>query len=166
MQRHDYFEQLSSLALIGDLSPAQIAELNDHLAGCSECRGSQTELCALANDFLTVEDRSGLRASPEEGTQLPLLRERVISSAREQGLRISDEAMLGSHSLLERSIDIMRRARWEFQQWLPRAAVGVSIAALVVTAGILVEKLTDTRNELNEFKAHVARAGYEAAELN
>ena len=101
MPRHDYFEQLSSLALVGDLSPAQIAELNDHLAGCSECRGSQAELCALANDFLTVEDRGNLRASSEEDSQIPLLRERVISSARNQGLRISDEAISGSHSLLE-----------------------------------------------------------------
>jgi myosin heavy subunit len=63
-------------------------------------------------------------------------------------------------------MDYMRRARWEFRQWLPRAAVGVSIVALVVTAGILVEKLTDTRNELNEFKVHAARTENEAAQLN
>ena len=165
MPRHDYFERLSSLALIGDLSPAQIEELNTHLASCNECRGSQAELCALANEFLTVEDRSKLRALPEEDIQIPLLRDRVISSAREQGLRISDEAMLGSHSLLERSMDVMRRARWEFRQWVPRAAFAISIGALVATAGILVEKLTDTRNELNDFKAHAVRAESEATEL-
>ena len=158
MQRHDYFEQLSSLSLIGDLSPEQISELNDHLAGCSECRGSQAEFRALANDFLTVEDRSKLQASPEEDSQIPLLRERVISSARNQGLRISEEAIIGSHSLLERFMDFVRRARWEFRQWLPRAAVAVSVAALIATSGILVEKLTYTRNELNEFKIHAARA--------
>ena len=166
MQRHDYFEQLSSLSLIGDLSPEQISELNDHLAGCSECRGSQAEFRALANDFLTVEDRSKLQASPEEDSQIPLLRERVISSARNQGLRISEEAIIGSHSLLERFMDFVRRARWEFRQWLPRAAVAVSVAALIATSGILVEKLTYARNELNEFKIHAARAKNEAAELN
>src|SRR5439155_13398485 len=161
-----YCEQRTSVALVGDLSPAQMAEFYRHLAGCSECRGSQAEFRALANDFWTVENRSKLRASPEEDSQIPLLRERVISSARNQGLRISDEAMLGSHSLLERSMDFVRRARWEFRQWLPRAAVAISISALVATAGILVEKLTYTRNELNEFKIHAARAKNEAAELN
>src|SRR5439155_23028606 len=147
-----YCEQRTSVALVGDLSPAQMAEFYRHLAGCSECRGSQAEFRALANDFLTVEDRSKLQASPEEDSQIPLLRERVISSARDQGLRISDEAISGSHSLLERFMDFVRRALWEFRQWLPRAAVAVSVAALIATARILVEHLTYTRHERNEVK--------------
>src|SRR5947207_14227202 len=73
---------------------------------------------------------------------------------------------MGSHFLLERFMDYVRRGRWEFRQWLPPAAVGVSVAALIATSGILVEKLTYTRNELNEFKIHAARAKNEAAELN
>jgi hypothetical protein len=166
MPRHDYFERLNSLAVIGDLSPAQMAELNAHLAGCPECRGSRAELCTLANDFLTIEDRNSLRAAPDEDAQLPLVRDRVISSAKEQGLRISNEAMLGSHSLLERSMDYVRRARWEFRQWLPRAAVTACIAALVAAAGLLGEKLTDARNELNDFKIHAVRAENETVELN
>jgi hypothetical protein len=63
-------------------------------------------------------------------------------------------------------MDYVRRARWEFRQWLPRAAVAVSVAALIATSGILVEKLTYARNELNEFKIHAVRAKNEAAELN
>ena len=166
MQRHDYFEQLCSLALVGDLSPEQMAELNAHLAGCSECRRSQSEFCVVVNDFLTVEDRGRLRASPDEDVQIPSLRDRVISSARDQGLRISDDVVLGSHSFFEKSLDYLRRACWEFRQWLPRAAVVVSIAALVAAAGVLAERLTDTRNELNGFKTRAALGENKAAELN
>ena len=165
MQGHDYFQQLCTLAVVGELSSAQMAELNAHLADCQECRISQAEFCEVANEFFAVNDRR-LRGSQDEDAQIPLLRERVISSARNQGLRISDEAILGSHSLLERSIDYARRARWEFRQWMPRAAVALSFAGLIAVAGVLTQKLSETRNELNESKVHVDRAEKSVAELN
>jgi DNA repair exonuclease SbcCD ATPase subunit len=166
MQGHEHFEELSSLALIGDLSPAQMEELNAHLADCAECRSSQADLHALTNNFLTVQDRSKLRAAPGEDIQMPLLRGRVIASARELGLRISDEAMFGPQSLWERAMDYMRRGRWEFRQWWPRTAVALCIALLAIGGGILAERLSDTRNELNESNARLAHAESKSTELN
>ena len=166
MQGHDYFQQLCTLAVVGELSSTQMAELNAHLADCQECRTSQAEFYEVADEFLTVNDRSRLRASDDEDAQISQLRERVISSARNHSLRVSDEAILGTHSLLERSIDYMRRARWEFRQWMPRAAVALSFVGLITVAGVLTRKLTDTRNELDESKTHVARAETSLAELN
>ncbi len=38
MARHAYFQELCALAPLGDLSPSQLRELDEHIAQCDECR--------------------------------------------------------------------------------------------------------------------------------
>jgi len=38
LAKHAYFEELCALAPLGELSPQQIRELDQHIAGCDECR--------------------------------------------------------------------------------------------------------------------------------
>ncbi len=38
MARHAYFEELCALAPLGELTPSQLRELDDHIAQCDECR--------------------------------------------------------------------------------------------------------------------------------
>jgi Type VI secretion system protein DotU len=166
MQRHDYFEQLCSLALVGELSTEQFAELSMHLVHCSECRLSQAELSALANDILAVGYRGRLRPSPGEDAKIMQLRDRVISAVRAEGQSISDEAILGPHSALEHAMDYIRRARWELRQLLPRVAIAASVVALVAVSALLAQKLGDARSDLGKLKVQASRAENEAAGLN
>lgn len=38
MARHAYFAELCALAPLGELTPSQLRELDEHIAGCDECR--------------------------------------------------------------------------------------------------------------------------------
>src|SRR5882762_7915210 len=116
MPEHEYFERLSSLAAIGDLSAAEFAELKSHLRECASCQAAYGEFMELADNHLPLADcgpgSSGV--SPSEG-----LRATVLRRAAQEGLRISPEALRGPVGVRKRLITKLEDARWAI---LPRAS--------------------------------------------
>jgi len=49
---HERYEELCALAAIGEISAAEFAELNEHLAGCGECSEMESDFRRIASNEL------------------------------------------------------------------------------------------------------------------
>ena len=58
MSRHEHFEELCSLAVLGEVSPGEWTELEEHLGQCPECRVAYADFVALTAEHLPAADRS------------------------------------------------------------------------------------------------------------
>ena len=58
MSRHEHFEELCSLAVLGEVSPEELTELEKHLRECPECRVAYADFVALTGEHLPAADRS------------------------------------------------------------------------------------------------------------
>src|ERR1700723_854654 len=61
---HEYFEELSALSSVGQISPAQYQELTDHLRACALCRETHADFMRLTHDHLPL---ATAEASAPEG---------------------------------------------------------------------------------------------------
>ena len=93
MPKHEHVEELSAAASIGQASGAELAELQEHLAWCPECKESYSE-------YLELNARQYARSIKERDEELSrdeavgsidstLLRERFLEKAQAQGIVFS-----------------------------------------------------------------------------
>jgi peptidoglycan hydrolase CwlO-like protein len=128
MQRHEYFEQLCSLAVIGELSAEEWEQLSSHLRECRECQNTVRELNVISSEQLPLASAHG---GGKGKLALDKVREETVQRLMREGLRISPEAAQGGRSLGQR----WRTGIGEFQ-WLllaRRAQIAAVVSALVVT---------------------------------
>jgi hypothetical protein len=119
MQEHERFEELSALAVIGELTADEHQELRTHWRSCSACRRA-------ANEFALVIDQLPFAGSPLPGDDFESLqtksyRERFLKRASEQGINFSKEA-----SRVDK-----RRQLPSFS--MPRFGYGFAVACLALT---------------------------------
>jgi len=154
MREHEYFEQLSSLAAIGDLSPAEFAELKSHLHECRSCLAVYNEFNELADYQLPLADRSVGPARPFPTDEF---RKGVLERAAQEGLRISPEAFQGPIGFRRRVAKTLEGLRWAI---LPRAAqLSLSAMALgtVVVIGLVVRHDFIRKHEMETLRADFVR---------
>jgi hypothetical protein len=132
MPEHEYFRQLASIAVLGELSQTELAELTAHFGHCPSCQAAYQEFLELATDHLPFADRQASCSGPGASTSF---REGVLKRAEEEGLRISSEALRGPVGLRERVTEMLEQLRCAV---LPRTVhVGVLTAALLCLVVVL-----------------------------
>jgi hypothetical protein len=162
MPAHEHFEELSSLALVGELSPAELAEWKLHLEECGSCRATYSEYTELAECHLPLGDRRPGRSEPPLGSSL---REHVLRRANEEGLRISPEALRGRPDFARRIASKLETFFWAI---LPRAAhLGISAALLtvIVVTGLAFQYNAARSREIARLAADLARTRQDAGQL-
>jgi hypothetical protein len=124
-QKHEYFEELSAAALMGQVSAQEQQELLSHLGECESCRRS-------ADDFVYVLGQmpltapSDIRTGTEDLTE-EIRRQKFVKNALARGIRLSTEAVMPGRPV-SASIPISRRRV---------AKLALLAASLLTAAGLL-----------------------------
>ncbi len=118
---HQRYEELCALAGAGQLHGAEAAELNQHLAVCSECRESVRDFAYLCVQVLPAY-------LADESLPLPAgMAERFIERARSEGIQIGERT---EREIFTKTVEPVRRNPW-------KAAFWVSVAASLLIFGIV-----------------------------
>jgi hypothetical protein len=162
MPEHEHFKELASLALIGELSPGELAELTSHLRECPTCRATYSEFTEVAEDHLPLGDRRPGRSRVPASNRL---RESVLQRVSDQGLRISPEALRGPTRFAKRVANWLSELRWAV---LPRAshlAFSAALLALVAVTGFAFRYNTAQKHEIERLRTDLSRTREGAGQL-
>lgn len=153
MPKHEYFEELCAAATIGQASGAELAELKEHLAICSECRGSHSDFMEISSRHYAAH-AAGPKLSHEEAVDSidsVLLRERFLKKAQAQGI-----VFLSRNTEVAIPEPQVRRAgTWHFPSKLGYAAAVV----LVIVGLVVVGYRGKPRQEINSSPVATATSG-------
>src|SRR6267154_2299028 len=139
MPRHERFERLCSLAALGEVTPEEVIELQDHLRGCAKCKVALAEFSSIIDDRLPLADPGRARMIPEvDSDDLSKLRELTLRRVVGQGLHVSQDAFLGPNSRLPKLREWLNEFSWSVRARLPRIAVSAAFLAVVVIGAGLV----------------------------
>ena len=93
MSKHDEYEELCTLAMIGEVSPAEIEDLRGHLSECAACREQYREFTQFLLPQLSIS--SDNEAAFETGYSVEdqeRLRREFLGAAQKRGRVFSEEA--------------------------------------------------------------------------
>jgi hypothetical protein len=152
MQRHEYFEQLCSLAIIGDLSEQEMAELASHLRDCRECQNTLKELSEISAEQLPL-------GAVHRASQAPThqLREATIQRLIQEGLRITPEAMHGRLSWKQRVRSAVEEFRWMLVGRKAQIGIVASVVLVVCVLGVTIRRERESQREIQTLREQVAR---------
>jgi len=129
MSNHEYFQELSALSAIGQISSREDQELAEHLTECASCRDVHLEYARLVQQQLPQVDpiRWRIKSDIPAPNIDPEVRSRFLARARVDGIDFSPEAER-SHGA---SSIPSRRAS---QLWPALAIATIAVFAIVVTS--------------------------------
>lgn len=92
MSSHERFEELSALAVIGQLSGEELGELNAHLATCSSCKAASSDFAEILHSELPVlhEDHESLWSSLKRILQPDNYTRHFLANAKARGFSFSE----------------------------------------------------------------------------
>jgi hypothetical protein len=134
MSKHEHYQEICAVASIGQASSAELAELQQHMASCTECRQRYSDFMEIgANQYaVTTKDDPELSASEADACiDSALLRERFFKRAESQGI-------VFSHAGTETTLPEPRVRFFTTKNWpalAARAAVAVFLAGAVALSG-------------------------------
>jgi hypothetical protein len=157
---HEYFEELSALSSVGQISAAQHQELTDHLRTCSLCRETYADFMHLTHGELplataeaSAPEVAGRHASffgKDYGT-------RFAAEARKRGIELSPESSQRR---------LWREWRFSFLPQLSNATASLLVlVGLFCIAGILAYRWRDAESRTRELAPQVAELSSQNAEL-
>jgi Putative zinc-finger len=118
---HEYFEELSAAASLGEASGAELAELKDHMAGCPSCREAYDQFLQLG----AVRATNGMSKAAVSGDEAiayidsALFRKKFLEKAEAEGVVFSHRAEPSNLEVPHRQT--VKRP-WRFAFALPAAA--------------------------------------------
>ncbi len=90
MPKHEEYEQLCALAMVGDASEEELYNLRRHLEECESCRREYREFSQLVLPQLWAMDDGGIPSGSEAGmADTTKLRESFLNRAQAQGISFS-----------------------------------------------------------------------------
>lgn len=128
MAAHEYFEELSAAASLGEASGAELAELKEHMAGCPSCRQSYDQFLQLS----AVRTANGMSKEAVSGDEAigyidsALLRKKFLKRAEAEGVVFSHPQELTDFPVVHRQ---RVKTPWRFAFALPAAACLLLAAA-------------------------------------
>src|SRR6185312_9410319 len=91
MLRHEHYQEICAIASIGQASGAELAELQQHMVSCPECRQRYSEFMEIQASHYAVTTEDPELSATEAATCIDsaLLRERFFKRAESQGIVFS-----------------------------------------------------------------------------
>jgi flagellar biosynthesis chaperone FliJ len=132
MPKHEHYQEICAAATIGQATGEELAELNEHLTVCQECRHRYSDFMEIqASQYASRTDDLQIAGAEALGCiDSPLLRKRFMERAESEGITFSQvdaEQPETAPSLR------FRPAAWS--SWF---AMQVAMALLLVSFGILL----------------------------
>jgi hypothetical protein len=129
MQEHEYFEELSALAAIGQLSKEEHRELTLHLKECSICRQAGEEFASILDQLPAAAPS---RAGKDTTTLLSeSYRQRFIRKAAGEGIQFSSAAV---HPNRGRGAGFSFSHRWQMGGLAAAAACLSAVATFTLAS--------------------------------
>jgi len=147
--RHDYFEELSALAALGQIAESELVELKSHVETCARCRSVSTDFVDLLHNRLPLLDPEVRGPSKLSGlfSRDSSYRERFLARARRQGFVVETAPPGANLGIRPRSL---RRYAW----------------SAVFALGLLLAAVVGLANSLIQSNARYTRLRADVAELN
>ena len=165
MPKHEYFQELCSLAVLGEMSPEELTDWTAHLRECTHCQSAYAEFTEVVNEHLSLADRRLERPSLTAGESLPRLREKTLERAIAEGLRISPEAFHGPIGLRAKIAEHFENMRWAMRaRIVPLVITSCVLLAFGVTALLVRHSLVQKR-EMETLRANLSRTQDDAVQL-
>jgi len=163
MPGHEYFQELSSLAAVGELSAAEAAELTSHLRECASCQATYHEFVELASHHLPLADRrpGRFRVDSSKGR----IREAVLQRAAEEGLRITPEAARGPESLRKRAAIWIEDLRWGIVARASHLGISAALLGMVIATSLAVRYDVARKHEIEKLRSDLRRTREDATQL-
>jgi hypothetical protein len=96
MSKHEQYEELCTLAMIGEVSAAEMRDLRKHLSGCADCREQYREFTQFLLPQLSISSDNDTSFETGYSTaDRKRLRKEFLTHAQESGKTFSREAMRG-----------------------------------------------------------------------
>ena len=153
MSKHEQYEELCTLAMIGEVSPAEMRDLRQHLNECAACREQYKEFTQFLLPQLSISTDDN--ASFETGystADRKRLRKDFLATAEKRGRVFSPEAIRGAANSGTPPIFAAIPVRAPLFIYRYRWAMAASVAALLFTGGyvthlaLVQRELTSMRN--------------------
>jgi len=154
MRKHKQFEELCSLAVIGELSPGESSELMAHLRTCEGCQSSFLEFSEIASERLSLAVR---HRGDISNASLKNVRDGVLERVAAEGLRITPDALSGPVSLRRRLMKNFEDLRWVFVARKAQVAVSFVTAVLIVFFIVVLRHDRTNERQIKSLQAEVTR---------
>lgn len=171
MASHKYFEELSALAAVGELSGEELLALNEHLSACESCRAASSDFSRIVHAELPVvhDESVSWLCKVMQVFQTNGYTERFLSRAKAE--RVSFSQAIGKQKPISRFFGVAPRYAFV------AAAILVVLAATLIAvrefkkrepvspAGNLQRRLEEATQRQNQFQNDLAGAARTISDL-
>jgi len=166
MSRHEHFEELCSLAVLGEVSHEESDELEKHLSQCPECRVVYADFVALTDEHLPAADRSSGRLLSKTAPKLTAaLRQATFAKVADEGFHISPEAVAGTVHRSSRAGEWLGDVVWEMRARLTQVAIVVTLLAVGAVGVVFVRRDAARRHQVEGLTSSLHEAQNDAARV-
>ncbi len=166
MSRHEHFEELCSLAVLGEVSPEEWTELEEHLGQCPECRAAYADFVALTAEHLPAADRSSVRVVRQPVAEVTaVLRQATFAKVANEGFHISPEAMAGAVHRRARAAKWLGDVVWSMRARLSQVTIVATLLAVGVVGVMFVRHDAVRGHQVEQLRSSLLEAQNSAARL-
>lgn len=159
MSRHEHFEELCSLAVLGEVSPEEWAELEKHLHQCPECRVAYADFVALTGEHLPTADRSSVRLVRKPTAEVTaVLRQATFARVANEGFHISSEAMVGAVHGRTRAAKWLGDVVWSMRARLSQVTIVATLLAVGVVGVVFVRHDAARGHQVEQLRSSLHEA--------
>ncbi len=145
MPKHEQYEELCTLAMIGEVSATELRDLRQHLSECGDCRREYQEFVQLVLPQLSVSDESIPPVSGSSSDNTQALRARFLERAQAAGISFSATALNPPEDAPEEVAPggaagpiVMPVRRRTNLRWLYRGSIAAALLAAATVGGFVV----------------------------
>lgn len=147
MSKHEQYEELCTLAMIGEVSAAEIQDLRQHLGECADCREQYREFTQFLLPQLSISsDYDGAFETGYSTSERNRLRREFLSASQKKGRVFSQEAVFATANVTAPVAPSISRVRMPRVTY--RWALVASVAPFLFAAGYTTH-LALVHRELN-----------------
>jgi len=131
---HEQYEELCTLAMIGEVSAAEMQDLRQHLSECADCREQYREFTQFLLPQLSMfSDNAASFETGYSAADKKRLRKEFLAHAQRSGFSFSEQALCGPSTTAVPTLSLLFPVHT--QRALYRWALAASIATLLFMGG-------------------------------